>query len=245
MSEQLMFNRWKVISEKIRKNKITYMNCICECGVEKLVQWSHLKLGLSKSCGCFRSDFARSKKIDLLGKKFNRLLVIEEQLEKKCTDAVWKCKCDCGNIINVKATKLKNGRTKSCVCYTRDRIIKAGVEWSRSEEGRKFRSISNSSKIGEKALRWKGGLEEENIRLRYSVESKSWRQKVYERDGFICKHCHIKGKRLNAHHIVPWASNPTLRFSLDNGITLCKDCHIMEHKRVGNPKLKKAVWYYL
>lgn len=34
-----------------------------------------------------------------------------------------------------------------------------------------------------------------------------------------------KKTRLNAHHIHRWADAPWLRFSVDNGITLCSNCH--------------------
>lgn len=37
--------------------------------------------------------------------------------------------------------------------------------------------------------------------------------------------CPGTDKKLNAHHIKRWASNPTLRFVLANGITLCRTCH--------------------
>jgi len=30
---------------------------------------------------------------------------------------------------------------------------------------------------------------------------------------------------VQAHHIKKWASNPAERFSIMNGITLCKQCH--------------------
>lgn len=36
-------------------------------------------------------------KINLMGQKFNRLTVIGEDYTKRCTDAVWKCVCECGN----------------------------------------------------------------------------------------------------------------------------------------------------
>ena len=55
------------------------------------------------------------KKENLLNQKFNRLTVIEEapSINKK---TFWKCKCDCGNILNVRADALKSGKTKSCGC---------------------------------------------------------------------------------------------------------------------------------
>ena len=32
-------------------------------------------------------------------------------------------------------------------------------------------------------------------------------------------------KRLHAHHITKWASASSLRYDVDNGITLCYNCH--------------------
>lgn len=59
-------------------------------------------------------------------------------------------------------------------------------------------------------------------------EYAEWRQAVYQRDGFCCQECGSKGP-LNAHHIKSWARYPELRFNIDNGITLCVDCHKTRH----------------
>lgn len=55
---------------------------------------------------------------------------------------------------------------------------------------------------------------------------RDWRIQVYKRDKFTCQMpgCSYK-KYLNAHHIQKWASASSLRFDVDNGITLCKNCH--------------------
>tara|TARA_R110000824_G_scaffold13973_1_gene60070 strand:- start:8397 stop:8585 length:189 start_codon:yes stop_codon:yes gene_type:complete len=34
-----------------------------------------------------------------------------------------------------------------------------------------------------------------------------------------------KGARLAVHHIMKWSSAASLRYDIDNGITLCKVCH--------------------
>ena len=54
-----------------------------------------------------------------------------------------------------------------------------------------------------------------------------WRDKVRTRDGFKCQmpNCIYKGKKLHCHHILPWATNPMLRFDPSNGICLCPDHH--------------------
>lgn len=52
----------------------------------------------------------------------------------------------------------------------------------------------------------------------------AWRAAVRKRDGYKCKKCGSK-IRLQTHHIRPWAQFPTLRFTVSNGITLCRLCH--------------------
>ena len=56
------------------------------------------------------------KKINLVGKKFNRLLVIEDTGMMRYTHAIYKCLCDCGNTKNVASEHLKSGNVKSCGC---------------------------------------------------------------------------------------------------------------------------------
>ena len=51
----------------------------------------------------------------LIGKKFNRLKVLNREGTNKFGQATWKCKCDCGNICIVSTHGLKN-YTKSCGC---------------------------------------------------------------------------------------------------------------------------------
>lgn len=56
------------------------------------------------------------KVVDLVGKKFCKLLVIERALNNVRGRAQWKCICDCGNTTEVASDKLVSGRTKSCGC---------------------------------------------------------------------------------------------------------------------------------
>ena len=56
--------------------------------------------------------------IDLTGKRFGRLTVVEKTVAtNKSTNARWLCKCDCGNEITVLGTTLRRGESKSCGCY--------------------------------------------------------------------------------------------------------------------------------
>lgn len=81
-----------------------------------------LTKGVTKSCGCLRTDSNQKRAIDLVGQKFGRLTVLEKLPERKNEHIVWKCQCDCGNIVNVSGYCLKSGNTNSCGCYKSDRI---------------------------------------------------------------------------------------------------------------------------
>ena len=72
---------------------------------------------------------------------------------------------------------------------------------------------------------WKGGIAEKNDILRHRREYKSWRTSVYERDNYTCQCCGSRGNRLNAHHINKFSDYPDLRCNINNGITLCVNCH--------------------
>ena len=78
---------------------------------------------------------------------------------------------------------------------------------------------------GSGSIFWKGGINGKNDTLRHRREYKQWRTLVYQRDGYTCQCCGSHGGRLNAHHINQFADYPELRYELNNGITLCEDCH--------------------
>lgn len=49
------FGRWVVVSKSdIKKHNAAWYNCRCDCGTEKVVIASSLRIGRSKSCGCGR-----------------------------------------------------------------------------------------------------------------------------------------------------------------------------------------------
>ena len=52
-----------------------------------------------------------------------------------------------------------------------------------------------------------------------------WRNAVFERDNYTCQKCKVRGCRLQAHHIKPYKEFPDLRYVLNNGETLCLECH--------------------
>lgn len=58
-----------------------------------------------------------SGKINLPGKRFGRLVVIQElQRRSKSNQVYWLCRCDCGNTHEVLTGSLRNSDTMSCGC---------------------------------------------------------------------------------------------------------------------------------
>lgn len=86
---------------------------------------------------------------------------------------------------------------------------------------------------GENNYNWKGGYENERIRFRKTYEFKTWVKEVYKRDGYTCQCCGRYGVKLNAHHLDGYNWCIEKRTDVDNGITLCKNCHNNFHNIYG------------
>lgn len=91
---------------------------------------------------------------------------------------------------------------------------------------------------------WKGGITPIHRAIRASVEYEEWRKKVFERDNYTCVKCGKIGDYLNADHIKRFAEYHELRFDINNGQTLCEDCHkiktIIEGKLYWKNQFKKS-----
>ena len=115
------YNRLTVLEKTTQKSGSNYLwKCLCDCGNETLATKAALENGHKKSCGCLHTDqrraLGKSKKKDLLNQKFGSLLVFEETDKRKDGRVVWKCKCDCGNVIEVSSHDLLEDRKTHCGC---------------------------------------------------------------------------------------------------------------------------------
>ncbi len=63
-----------------------------------------------------------SRKYDLTGQRFGRLVVVGRDIEKinNHHDKYWLCKCDCGNEKSVTTGHLITGTVRSCGCVKRE-----------------------------------------------------------------------------------------------------------------------------
>jgi len=62
--------------------------------------------------------------IDLTGKRFGKLIVLQRAGLDKGLNVLWKCQCDCGKTTIAAGTKLKSGVPKSCGCLIGERAVK-------------------------------------------------------------------------------------------------------------------------
>ena len=104
--------------------------------------------------------------------------------------------------------------------------------------GKKHSAETIKKISGKNCHLWKGGITPINKAIRTSLKYREWREMVFQRDGYKCV---IGGKehgnRLNADHIKSFSQYPELRLDVNNGRTLCVDCH----KKTDNYGGKKRI----
>jgi len=117
-----------------------------------------------------------------------------------------------------------------------------GKHWS--EEIRK--KISETNKKTKNRNRKVNGKERCSYKHISDMEWRLWREKVFKRDNFICQRCGIKNHKglgksvcFQSHHIKGWTDYPELRYKLDNGVTLCLECHRLIHRGGRNERKQK------
>lgn len=110
-----------------------------------------------------------------------------------------------------------------------------------TKKAKELKEIRSKAKAGKKSHFWKGGLTKERKQLYDSYIYKEWRLSIFKRDNFTCVNCKQVGGYLESHHIKPYRLFPELIFDLDNGVTLCKECHmLLDNKRGQFRKRRKT-----
>lgn len=83
----------------------------CNCGTIMICEHFSLTHKLVKDCGC-----RERKRQAIVGQKFGKLTALKCTGLYKHHSELIKCKCDCGNITNVRRDSLLGNYTKSCGC---------------------------------------------------------------------------------------------------------------------------------
>ena len=106
---------------KKSRNRSEKWICLCDCGNTKSVTTINLKSGAVSDCGC------SIKESGIIGKRFGRLVVVEEIIINHSTHR-YKCLCDCGNEHIVQKSHLLNGCVKSCGCLAEEERKRGNVK---------------------------------------------------------------------------------------------------------------------
>ena len=143
------FTRLVVVEEvePLRKGRPRF-RCVCDCGGEKIAEGSALRSGNVRSCGCLRKEMGNAHElIDMVGKKFNRLTILEEVGVNKRNQRMFRCLCDCGNECIAEGYEIRSGRKKSCGCIKNEEKVE-----NRKAEiiGKKFGRLLVVKEIGGK-----------------------------------------------------------------------------------------------
>jgi len=89
------------------------------------------------------------KPLNLSGKRFGKLEAIERKGIDAQGRALWECRCDCGNTVEVRAVSLTTKNTKSCGCLAKELVGNrstthgACVDHKRTKEYRSWRNAMN------------------------------------------------------------------------------------------------------
>jgi len=188
----------------------------------------------------FRNSEERARKISktlkghLVSEK-TREKIRKSNLGRKCSEEARK-----------RMSKAQKGRKISEEHRRKLSKARQGIKLS-EETKRKLSEINKGKKLseeckkkigeackGKKHPNWKGGITPINNKIRGSLEYKLWEDSCKSRDNWKCQKCSEKRlKYLTVHHILNFAKYIELRFAIDNGITFCRDCHKLFHKKCG------------
>jgi len=129
----MKFGRWTVLAKGDKSPSRTWRwLCKCDCGTQKQVGGTELRRGRSMSCGCLQKEIAasvsktitryklRGRFKEIIGMRYGRLVVLEYARTGDRRQSYWNCKCDCGNIVEVRRNGLVRGNTTSCGCYQKE-----------------------------------------------------------------------------------------------------------------------------
>ncbi len=148
-------------------------------------------------------------------------------IKKYCSE---KCMWEFGNCTHRGADHYRFGKTVSAEVKEKIRKTKTGVKTGphSPEWNERISKSQIGLQAGSKHPRWQGGITSENVALKAQRRYRKWSLDVRERAGNKCSVCGTE-KDLVAHHIHSWRVYPELRYSVENGLSMCRRCHAKFH----------------
>jgi len=117
------YGRLTIIKEEERddrRRRQVSAQCSCDGNI-RLYNWLCVARGDTKSCGCYnqekRSERAKARAKNVIGKKYNRMTILEET-EKQNGMRYVIAECECGKIKKCQLSHIRSGNIKSCGCWS-------------------------------------------------------------------------------------------------------------------------------
>ncbi len=122
------YGRLTIVSDGGKnKHSKTIVNCQCECGNTCTVILSRLKSGLTKSCGCYKTETTSERtRVDYTGLVHGRLTLLKD-VGSKNGSRMWLSQCECGNLHVVQASAVAYGNILSCGCLFTENVKAANT----------------------------------------------------------------------------------------------------------------------
>jgi len=216
--------------------KMPELKCVClQCGIQFYRSEYDVKRGRNKYCSRACHHKSMETKIICTCHECGEQFKVAPYRHK--TNRGKYCSKKCYSLAQTKMTGINNSNWKgglvTIICLMCGKQFKRKQCQSSSMFCSTKCNGAYKSKYfrGENSPGWKGGIAPENILARNSDEYLEWKKLVYEKYNYTCVKCGSKEKP-NAHHIIPFSVDKSLRFDVTNGIVLCKKCHIKEHQRL-------------
>jgi hypothetical protein len=211
----------RINEERSITDRIIVVDAQCACGAIRSESLTKIRRGFAKACSATCKSM-RDYKIEI-GKKHGMLTIQSVGFpafgEKYSGEIVFRCSCDCGGSHSAAARKVLIGDVSSCGC---------ALDQYRAD----FNGANNPN--------WKNGATDASQIARSSQAYYDWRKSVCERDQMTCQHCRFVGPKdgsgMNAHHKYNFSTHEDIRYSVDNGVTFCRSCHIDFHAKYTNFK---------
>jgi hypothetical protein len=134
-----------------------------------------------------------------------------------------KFEFDKANFILLEEEYISSNTKMKCICKNHLEIVQE-IPYISIYGGHKCRFCFYESNTGENNPSWNGGVTTDDEKFRRSPEYKGWRMEVLKRDNYTCQRCNNR-RELQVHHIDNFSRYVDKRIDINNGITLCKNCH--------------------
>jgi hypothetical protein len=204
---------------------------VCQICHKEFKAYGKRRENIAKYCSleCKKKTDNPLKNCIMCGSQYRVLGIVQKTSSKYCS---MNCKADYQSQYKTgeNSNRWMGGvRKKNCTGCGKT------IYWKRGKPYSSFTKQMFCTKIcadkhgfrykGENHPCWKGGTHPRDMR-----KQAIWSKAVRTRDNFTCQWCNKRGVDLHAHHLEGFTECPEKRWDINNGITLCVQCHYTTYK---------------